>query len=55
MPSEALCHWLRQDNADAGRGQADALTTEEREELRRPRREVKVRLPRLRSCWRILW
>ncbi len=42
VSSEALRHWLRQDAADAGRGQTDTLTTEEREELRRLRREVKV-------------
>jgi len=33
---------LRQDDADAGRGQPDDLTTDEREELRRLRREVKT-------------
>jgi len=42
VSSEALRHWLRQDDADAGRGQTDTLTTDEREELRRLRREVKV-------------
>ncbi len=42
ISAEALRHWLRQDNADAGRGQADGLTTDEREELRRLRREIKV-------------
>jgi len=42
VSSAALRHWLRQDAADAGRGQADTLTTDEREELRRLRREVKV-------------
>jgi transposase-like protein len=42
VSSEALRHWLRQDAAGAGRGQADTLTTDEREELRRLRREVKV-------------
>ena len=39
---EALRHWLRQDDADAGRGQPGDLTTDEREELRRLRREVQV-------------
>ncbi len=42
VSSAALRHWLRQDDADAGRGHADTLTTDEREELRRLRREVKV-------------
>ncbi len=42
VSSEALRHWLRQDDADAGRGQPGDLTTDEREELRRLRREVKV-------------
>jgi transposase len=34
VSSEALRHWLRQDAADAGRGQPGDLTTDEREELR---------------------
>ena len=42
VSSEALRHWLRRDAAGAGRGQAAALTTDDREELRRVRREVKV-------------
>ncbi len=42
ISSEALRHWLRQDAADAGRGQPGELTTDEREELRRLRRAVKV-------------
>jgi transposase len=42
VSSEALRHWLRQDDADAGRGQPSELTTEEREELRRVCREVKT-------------
>ncbi len=42
ISSEALRHWLRRDNADAGRGQPGDLTTDEREELRRLRREVKT-------------
>ena len=42
VSSEALRHWLRQAEADAGRGQPADLTSEEREELRRLRREVKV-------------
>ena len=42
VSSEALRHWLRQADADAGRGQPGALTTDEREELRRLRREVRV-------------
>jgi len=42
MSSEALRHWLLQDDADTGRGQPGVLTSDEREELRRLRREVKV-------------
>jgi len=42
VSSEALRHWLRQDDADAGRGQPGDLTSDEREELRRLRREVKT-------------
>ncbi len=42
VSSEALRHWLWQEDADAGRGQPGDLTTDEREELRRLRRGVKV-------------
>jgi transposase len=42
VSSEALRHWLRQADADAGRGQPGELTTDEREELRRLRREVRT-------------
>jgi len=42
VSSAALRHWLRQDDADTGVGRPDMLTTDEREELRRLRREVKV-------------
>jgi len=42
VSSEALRHWLRQDNADAGRGQPGDRTTDERDELRRLRRENHV-------------
>ena len=42
VSSEALRQWLRQDAADAGRGQPGDLTTDGREELRRLRREVKT-------------
>lgn len=42
VSSEALRRWLRQADADAGRGQPGELTADEREELRRLRREVKV-------------
>jgi len=42
IASEALRHWLRQDDADAGRGQPGDLTTDDREELRRLRRAVKT-------------
>ena len=42
VSSEALRHWLRQAEADAGRGQPGDLTTDERDELRRLRRENHV-------------
>ena len=42
ISSEALRHWLRQADADEGRGQPGELTTDERDELRRLRREVKT-------------
>ncbi len=42
VSSEALRHWLRQADADVGRGQLVELTTDEREELRRLRRENHV-------------
>ena len=42
ISSEALRHWLRQADADDGRGQPGDLTTDEREELRRLRREVNL-------------
>jgi len=42
LSSEALRHWLRQADAAAGRGQPGDLTTDEREELRRLRRENHV-------------
>ncbi len=42
VSSEALRHWLRQDAADTGRGQPGDLTSDERDELRRLRREVKA-------------
>ena len=42
ISSEALRHWLRQADADAGRGQPSDLTTDERDELRLLRRENHV-------------
>jgi transposase len=42
VSSEALRHWLRQANADEGHGRPGDLTTDEREELRRLRRENHV-------------
>ena len=42
VSSEALRHWLRQADAGEGRGQPGDLTTDEREELRRLRREVRT-------------
>ena len=42
VSSEALRGWLRQAGADAGQGPPGVLTTDEREELRRLRRENHV-------------
>ena len=42
VSSEALRHWPRQADADKGRGRSGELTTDERAELRRLRREVKT-------------
>ena len=42
VASEALRSWLRQADADAGAGPPGVLTTDEREELRRLRRENHV-------------
>lgn len=42
VSTEALRSWLRQADADAGQGPPGALTTDEREELRRLRRENQV-------------
>ena len=44
ISSQALRHWLRQADAEAGRGQPGDLTTDEREDLRRLRREVSARV-----------
>ncbi len=41
LTETALRAWVRQAEVDAGQGPADALTTEERNELSRLRREVK--------------
>jgi transposase len=42
VSAEALRHWLRQADADEGRGQPGDLASDGREELRRLRRAVKV-------------
>ncbi len=42
VSTEALRSWLRQADTDAGGGPPGALTTDEREELRRLRRENHV-------------
>jgi transposase len=42
VSSEALRHWFRQDDVDAGQGPPGALTTDERDELRRLRRESHI-------------
>ena len=41
LTPETLRIWLKQDDLDAGR-RSDGVTTEEREELRRLRREVRI-------------
>jgi transposase len=40
--AEAVRSWLRRDDADGSWGQPGDLTAEERDELRRLRREVKM-------------
>ncbi len=42
LTESSLRNWVNQAEVDAGRGPADALTTEEKEELRRLQREVKT-------------
>ena len=42
LTETALRGWVRQAEIDAGRGAAGALTTDEREELGRLRREVRT-------------
>lgn len=42
LAPESLRRWVQQARADAGQGPAAMLTTDEREELRRLRREVKT-------------
>src|SRR2546422_136738 len=63
LTETALRAWVRQAEVDAGRGRAGALTTDEREELARLRRDVKrlqmergiLKKPRGRggrtTCW----
>lgn len=41
VSAEALRHWVKQADLDEGK-RADGLTSAEREELGRPRREVRV-------------
>lgn len=53
LTESAVRAWVRQAGIDAGRGPAGALTTEEREELGRLRREIRtVRMERdiLKNC-----
>ncbi len=42
ISDQALRDWVKHADIDAGRGRPGELTTEEREELRRLRREVRI-------------
>ncbi len=42
LTESSLRNWVKQAEVDAGRGAADALTTDEKEELSRLRRELKT-------------
>ena len=42
LTESSLRNWVKQAEIDGGRGPADALTSEEKEELRRLRRENKT-------------
>ena len=42
LTETALRHWVKQADIDEGHGPEGALTTEEREEVRRLRREVRT-------------
>ncbi len=42
ISSEGLRHWVRQAETDAGRGRPGDLTTDEKAELQRLRREIRV-------------
>lgn len=42
LTESSLRNWVRQAEIDAGRGPEGALTSEEREELRRLRRQVHI-------------
>lgn len=42
LTESSLRNWVKQEEADRGQGQSEALTTSERDELRRLRKENKV-------------
>lgn len=42
VSGSALAGWVKQDEADEGKGRNGMLTTEEREEMRRLRKELRV-------------
>ncbi|MFK5955368.1 MAG: transposase [Planctomycetota bacterium] len=42
MPPELIYRWRKQAEIDAGRGPSEALTTDEKKELTKLRREVKT-------------
>ncbi|MET7929290.1 transposase [Streptomyces sp. NPDC005349] len=50
VSAEGLRNWVKQDQADRGQGAPGELTTAEREELRRLRRQTLSRPRRSRCC-----
>lgn len=42
LTESAVRHWVKQAEVDAGRGPEGAMTTDEKDELRRLRKEIRV-------------